>query len=216
MKLLSIVFVSIILYSCGEREVLKVNVSPLRAMEEPVRSCSDYLSMFHPFSSDTFKIESPDQEESQSKNPFFGRELASSLYSFIDTTVIQRTDGASKVFACFKRKLSDGNYLLIMRTPGEYWESTIELFVFDSLAQKNIAHLEVAESWGDAGDSMVKRSYLMKENNKYRLILFRYDCFFDQTECTDSVSFYEIGDHISLIKASLFDSSAAYSRLLRH
>ncbi|MCX6183321.1 MAG: hypothetical protein NT150_15515 [Bacteroidetes bacterium] len=214
-------FVVVVLYSCGSREAKETVVDPwaTEVLVQP-KSCADFLNRFKDFSSDTFKIVSPEQDDDLNDDVFFGTELDSTYYSFIDKNVAEYTQGMYKIFACFKRKVSPGKYLILLRTPGEYWESKIKLYVFDSLLQRNIASLEVAENWGDAGDSMSKISYLLFKQGACSLVLFKNESYSTDDEykdftSTDSVFFYNINEGISFVKGGLYDSTATYNHLFK-
>jgi hypothetical protein len=47
-----------------------------------------------------------------------------------------------------------------MRTPNEYWENSIKLYLFNLNSSETTDYLEVAQNWGDAGDYLEKYSVL--------------------------------------------------------
>lgn len=161
---------------------------------------ADFLALFRNIETDSFFIESTYGSEDLSKFKFKGVELDSIFYSFFgDADLIKWVKrGGGQLFACYRFPLSATVEGLILRTPSDYWESSIRIYLFDNQTGKTFRDLEVGESWGDAGDSLIKFALLIKQKAGWKVLIFQNLCHpmeednLDSIECWDSTFQYTI------------------------
>ena len=70
------------------------------------------------------------------------------------------------LFAVYRFSIDSNRLGLIARTPAMYVPSSVKLFFFDKAKDSITSFIELAESWGDAGDWMTKDSWLIRSGNK--------------------------------------------------
>ncbi len=92
-----------------------------------------------------------------------GREIAESLLAVFDSLILYNAgEERTQVYATRRFNISANTIGLLTRVPGPYWSSKIDLFLLDTKAGKILDHYEVAETWGDAGESLLKESIIEK------------------------------------------------------
>jgi hypothetical protein len=69
-------------------------------------------------------------------------------------------------FACYKFSIDSTKTGLITRTPSTYEPSSIKLLILDKHKDAITEYIELAETFGDAGDMAEKISWLFKDDNK--------------------------------------------------
>lgn len=95
----------------------------------------------------------------------------------------QHVSGHDDFFACGKIKMGPGIYGLLIRTPSVYESSSIKFFIYDSANVSLNTHYELAEAWGDAGDSYSLRTWLFKDSNKgIKVLAHRNDSYDNSVE----------------------------------
>ena len=122
------------------------------------------LSKFKEKSFDTLKVYSPEELTGEYK----GIELDSTdAVLFPEDIAQQHFNDPPGLFAIYKFPVDDTRIGLIARTPSEYVPSSIKLFFFDKIQDTITSFIELAESWGDAGDEYIKKAWLFedKRNN---------------------------------------------------
>jgi hypothetical protein len=75
------------------------------------------------------------------------------------------------IFACYKFNIDTSKIGLITRTPSMYSPTSIKLFIYDINLDAITKYIEVAETWGDAGDSMEKKSWVILNKNKFKILI---------------------------------------------
>ena len=180
--LLSIYFF-LILISCSQKKQAEKDIDK-------------FLNLFKTLSTDKLTIKSTEYLTDTTDYEFRGKIIDTSFYRFINDRYLNL--GLNKhsddgYYACYKRKLNGSTYLLIIRTPYEYWESSIKLYLFDLNNSKTSDYIEVAQNWGDAGDYLEKYSILENLN----FITYKKTCWLLNEEtmesnCTDSIHNYRI------------------------
>ncbi|MFB9080016.1 hypothetical protein ACFFLS_08995 [Flavobacterium procerum] len=175
MKNLLYLIIAITLFSCNEKSKSLVKVKTEIKKENKY---SELLEKFENISFDTLKIFS---EENFKK--FKGRELDSlNVILFPKEITIQHFNDPPGLFACYKFSINKETIGLIMRTPSEYLPSSIKLFIYDSKNNKIKSYMELAESWGDAGDGMQKTSWLIKKVNKFEVFTWVNESSYENPE----------------------------------
>lgn len=66
------------------------------------------------------------------------------------------------LYACFKFEINSTKIGLLTRTPSTYVPSSIKLFIYNKTLDNISEYIELAESWGDAGDALIKTSWIIK------------------------------------------------------
>jgi|GEM_PF-1952259 len=174
------------------------NDSPKLA--QAAKTPADFLAQFKNVEVDSFFIESTNAAEDLTKFKFKGVELDSTFHSFFgDADLIKWVKrGGGQLFACYRFPLSETVQGLILRTPSDYWESSIRIYLFDNQTGKTFRDLEVGEEWGDAGDSLSKCALLVKQKDGWKVLIFQNLCHpteeddLDNIECWDSTFQYTI------------------------
>jgi len=118
------------------------------------------LKLYKTVSRDTLTVESPVDTQNPAL-PFHG--------VLIDTTLLllfpEDFRHQDNVFACYQFPLDDNTIGLVTRTPSEYESSSIKLFAWHKKTNTMSFETELAEMWGDAGDSMSKSSWLYRSRD---------------------------------------------------
>ena len=163
------------------------------------------LKKFREIKMDTFKVRSP--EQNNLKDNFFGVALDST-----EAILFPKEFSSSHIydypslFACYKFSIDSDRIGLIMRTSGEYVASSIKLFIYDKKESLIKEHIELADSWGDAGDFMAKDSWIIKEHSKY-LSLIRMEVGHDNSVDNELDTTTEHNEYYYLIDLTLqFDT----------
>lgn len=76
-------------------------------------------------------------------------------------------------FACYKFTIDSASIGLITRVPGEYSPTSIKLLVLDTKLDSVVSYFELSDLSGDAGDMWQKTSWLYKNENSYRSLLWQ-------------------------------------------
>lgn len=71
-------------------------------------------------------------------------------------------DHPPEFFAVSRFAMDAVNTGFIVRTPSEYTPTSIKLFVYNRLSGTIHDHIELADTWGDAGDAQITTSWLFK------------------------------------------------------
>ena len=128
-----------------------------------------FTSKFEHISIDTFKVYSSDNLESGNYK-FKGVKLDSAEVALLPNNLIERFKFDKDFYACFKFQIDSTYSGLIVRTPSEYMPSSIKLLILDNLEEKVIdSFIELAESIGDAGYSLEKKTWIL-DDNKFLLM----------------------------------------------
>ena len=77
------------------------------------------------------------------------------------------------IYACYRFNIDSSKIGLIVRTPSMYVSSSIKLFVYNKTSDRISHYIELAESWGDAGDAIEKTSWIIKNKKNHFSILTR-------------------------------------------
>mgnify|MGYP006186666755 CR=1 FL=1 len=164
-----------------------------------------FLNLFKTLTTDKLTIISTEYLTDTTEYEFRGKVIDTSFYKFIKDRYLNlglNKYGDDRYYACYKRKLNDSTYMLIMRTPYEYWESSVKLYLFDLNSTKTTDYIEAAQNWGDAGDYLEKHSILENLNIKtYKETCWVLNEETMESDCTDSIHDYRIkGDKFFLVK----------------
>jgi hypothetical protein len=129
------------------------------------------------------------------------------------------------IFAIYKFPIDKNRTALIARTPSVYVQSSIKLFLLDRTKDTITSMIELAESWGDAGDYMEKKALLFK-NQKQQLnaliwLLIGHDSSVDNLadttiqECNSYFLLNLSGNKADTVSKNYKDLSTKFEHLLR-
>lgn len=148
------------LLSCDQSEKTDTTVE--------TKSGSKYeklLSKFKDISIDTLRVYSPEYSSEKLTGEYIGIELDSTdAILFPNDIALQHFNDPPGLYAIYKFSVDSNTLGLITRTPSEYVPASIKLFYFDKIKDSITSYLELADSWGDAGDYMSKDSWLFKDS----------------------------------------------------
>ncbi|NIG56696.1 hypothetical protein [Chitinophaga sp. Cy-1792] len=71
--------------------------------------------------------------------------------------------GDTGVFGCFRFRLDSTRWGLLTRVPSYYESTSIRIFIYDQVTKKITDGTQLAETWGDEGDSFQQESWIYKE-----------------------------------------------------
>lgn len=168
-----------------------------------------FLLSFKDLERDTLLVKSA--EIADSLGDFFGNKIDTTFYKFINHNDVEWARRADyNFFGCYKFNLNRDTIGLIMRCPSACWESSIKLLLFSKKTSLTFDWVELAQVWGDAGDSEKKYSYLVTGKNQHLVNLFVEYCYsldedLEKFECGDSTYIFEIAEGINLKSKQLTD-----------
>ncbi|WP_207422620.1 hypothetical protein [Desertivirga brevis] len=185
-------------------------------MSKPYKS-QMLLSKYQSISFDTLEVQSVIELESNT-NKFKGTRLDSSEVLLLRSHINEQYYDGEGYFACNKFPIDKNRTALITRAPSTYNSSAIKLFVFNKEKNVSTCVLELADVFGDAGDSSEKITWLFKDKNKGYKAFSWYteshdNSLDDENDTTvDTSNFYYL---IDLSKPNLDTLSTDEARLLK-
>lgn len=154
----------IALFSCDQLKPLKS-----KAQTQKKSKYQNLLVQYSNIAIDTLWVYSPND----STSVYNGRAIDSLNALFFPSDMAQQHfNEPPSLFAIYKFAIDTNRLGLITRTPSEYVPSSVKLFFFDKKKDSLTSYVELGESWGDAGDYMIKNSWLFRDssNHLYALI----------------------------------------------
>ena len=183
MKKLIAIFVVLSLVSCG-KEVPKTEIKKEKVPETKVWVSKNqkFLDKFKTIDFDTLKVFSSDDVYDDKIFEFRGKQLDVNDVKLFPKEV--RLIDIDKVDAYSVYKFDiDKNYIgLIIRTPSEYWSSSIKLFIYDKNKEMVTNYEELGESIGDAGYHMDISSWIIKNGNSFKIFEWIYEYYDNSVE----------------------------------
>jgi hypothetical protein len=209
MKKLLYLIIVITLFSCNKKPKSLINLKT----ETPKESkYLELLKKFDNISIDTLKVFS-----SEDFGNFKGRELDSlDVILFPKEIAEAHFIDPPGLFACYKFQIDSDRIGLIARTPSEYVPSSIKLFVFNKLKDEITNYIELAESWGDAGDALEKTSWLFRnKDNNIQSLVWVHESHYNGVEVENDTTSESWDYHYLVnISKSKFDTIYKNSELL--
>lgn len=155
-------FILIFLVACNSSEEPKAEVTSV-AKPSPY---SSLLSLYKPINGDTLSVFSSEHLESK-EFAFYG-EVIDSVNAMLFPKDIAEAHFADypSLFACYKFPFGNGKVGLITRIPSVYMPSSIRLFILDTVKNTLEPSIELAEQVGDAGDILIKKSWVFKTSDR--------------------------------------------------
>ena len=166
MKYSFFILVIFALTSCENRDTLNKEIKEIL----PPTNYSKIQYLFKDISPDSFYVFS-DWSIDQIDFAFKGSIMDSSQililpYGWIDHYAWNKDFGA-----CYKFPLDSSTVGLIARVSGEYVSSALKLFIFDLQKDSITYTINLADVWGDAGESSVYSSCIIKDKTNSFLIV---------------------------------------------
>lgn len=118
------------------------------------------LTKYKDISFDTLKVFSAEDPDSKSYK-YKGTKLDTTDVLLFPETIAEQYLNDDGYFACFKFLIDSGRIGLITRTPSTYASSSIKLLILDKQKDAITDIIELAETFGDAGDMAEKISWLL-------------------------------------------------------
>jgi hypothetical protein len=148
------------LTSCEQPKPIKSRAG----RQQPLNS--KYNSLFERYPNiaiDTLWVYSPDD----SLTAYNGRALDSINALFFAEDMAKQHFGEPSLFAVYKFAIDTNRLGLITRTPSYYAPTSVKLFFYDKRNDELGAYIELGETWGDAGDWMIKNSWLFRDSSNH-------------------------------------------------
>ncbi|MDR6566090.1 hypothetical protein [Chitinophaga ginsengisegetis] len=116
-------------------------------------------------------------------------------------------------YACYKFNLDPNTIGLVTRAPSEYESSSVKLFAYHKQTNTITFETELAEEFGDAGDVLIKNSWLYHSpDSSWRVILENFSSSQygtpEDTVATESYDYYHLSWNGNKIDTVSTDSSA--------
>jgi len=162
-----ILILAIIIFGC-ENKSTNIKVEKSKINENQIESkYKKLLSKFETINVDTFYVYS-----TYNYDNFKGKRIEKSEAKLFPNEILEENFSLDEIdiFACFKFSIDSTKIGLIARTPSMYSPTSIKLFVYDKISDSLISYIEIAEIWGDAGESMEKKSWLFLRSNKIKIL----------------------------------------------
>jgi hypothetical protein len=105
-----------------------------------------------------------------------------------------RLDPAPNIYAVGRTALGPGFTGFVLRVPGMYSPSRLDLWVLDESGRHFLSPLEVAERWGDAGDSFQLKSWLVDVNRDHHADMVSRLCHTYQEAGVDTAPIHKVAD----------------------
>jgi hypothetical protein len=160
MKIIPFVIAIVFCFSCHQKQDTP---KPENSNIKKESRFKNLLSKYREKSFDTLHVYSPEEMKGEYK----GVELDSADLILFPPEIPRQNDiDPPGVFAVYKFQIDTNTIGLITRTPSEYESSSIKLFFFDKSRDYITSYIELAESWGDAGDVAIKDAWVFKNHQK--------------------------------------------------
>ena len=154
MKKLLYLFAIIIFFGCNEKPKNAQKILPKTIIESKYKKL---LSKFITITIDTLKVYS-----SEDYGNYKGIKLDSLDAILFPKEIAEEYFQEHDLYACYKFEINSTKIGLLTRTPSMYVPSSIKLFIYNKTLDSISEYIELAESWGDAGDALEKTSWIIK------------------------------------------------------
>lgn len=162
-KLLYLIVIVAIIAGCNQKQPINSD-----GKTQNKSKYNNLLSQYFNIAIDTLWVYSPND----SLTTYNGHAIDSINALFFPSDMAQRHfSEPPSLFAIYKFAIDTNRLGLITRTPSDYVSSSIKLFIYDKKKDSLTSYVEIAESWGDAGDYMTKNSWLFRDSSKHMYAL---------------------------------------------
>lgn len=205
MRKFDLIFPLILLFACSKQNeqstIDEKDSAKTERSEYPKENLQDKLiALYSPYVKFPLKLSTLNGQDNPEASDFEfrGNKIPRNLEFYFKSTPWYWEGMDYSFYAVYQFEVNKNILALITRSPGEYWESKLVIFLFDTKQDKIIKGLEVAETFGDAGDVFTLEAILKKENNNFKIEINQEECHpinedLDNIECVDSLKVYEIG-----------------------
>jgi hypothetical protein len=163
-------------FGCGQEQQQKKDVSKTLEKESKYKTL---LSKYKDRPFDTLHVYSPEELNGVYK----GVQLDSAdAILFPKDIAQQHFSDTPGLFAVYKFVIDSNRIGLITRTPSEYVPSSIKLFFFDKAKDMITSYIELAESWGDAGDVWIKDAWIFKNKSDLTSFIMVQEMHYNSVE----------------------------------
>jgi hypothetical protein len=179
----------IAVFSCDQQKPIQSKANQSNSKYEPL------LAQFKDIAIDTLQVYSPDNTD-DTADLMSGRQIDSVNVMLFPQEFKERyLNSTQGLFAIYKFDIDNNRLGLLARTPSDYVPSSIKLFIFDKAKDSITSYVELAELFGDAGDVLIKQSWLFRDNARSLLALTNetqkyYHSADDRNDTTVDVSDY--------------------------
>lgn len=182
---------------------------------------AQFLALFQKLEADSLRLFSQYGPE---RTHFIGKPIRQEFYKFFIDAYDKESqayfleerqeltiDKDAEFSAIYKFPVSEKFEGLIIRTPSDYESTSIKLFIWDVSKRKATGFIELAEIWGDAGDSYEATSQLIL-THRLEVIKHTYTSWEDienpeNRTSFDSLFYYQVQKgNINLMKKQKTDS----------
>jgi hypothetical protein len=133
------------------------------------------LEKLHEIAADTLEVYSTNETENATF-PFHGFKLDSLEIGTLPKKMRERFLYDPDFYGCYKLRIDSSHIGLIVRTPSEYVTSSIKLFVLDTSNKVILdTYVELAESIGDAGYLMTKRTFVFNDGFRLNYLIWKQE-----------------------------------------
>lgn len=124
----------------------------------------DLLNLYKPVVIDTFKVFAASAPDSNAY-AFRGIKIDSTTVTLFPA-YLTKGRNINDFFATYKFDIDSLSTGLITRAPSEYESSSLLLLIYDKTKNAITDGFELAQTFGDAGDSMEKKAWIYQDENK--------------------------------------------------
>lgn len=161
-------------------------------------------------------VDLPDGEK------YAGTKIDSAYLKFLDDSTYIINIGSVKrgtysLYACYKIPITQSLVGLITRTPSQYEESSIDLFLWDTTLHKIVGSFQLADEFGDEGWYFEKESWLFPDAPDKMQIVTRQKDHNPAGEentaftVTDTIKYFRLNNYTFIQEYPEKTDSAAYT-----
>lgn len=190
----SYLFILLLLVGCEKNP--DENVA--KGQSDLTGKAKEFLILFKDLDPSRLHIFPPIEEQKLADYPFSGLEIDVHKFSYLNNDDIFENiescrQGQSHIYAVGKFDVDHRTIALLFRQHSQYWESVIELVLWDKETRSISKGIELADSFGDEGWYFVMESWIdFKAGTDLKIITRRKDSEFlgqtDRRTISDSLS----------------------------
>jgi hypothetical protein len=165
MKKLLYLLIILMFFSCEKKTK---HTQKIVAKKNKDSKYENLLSKFKDISIDTLEVYS-----SENYDNYKGIKMDSVDAILFPKEIAEEYFLEHDLYACYKFDINSTKIGLLARTPSMYVPSSIKLFFYNKTEDNIKEYIELAESWGDAGDSMEKTSWIIQNKKNEINVLMR-------------------------------------------
>lgn len=184
----------LLFFSCEEKPK---NTQKIVAEKIKESKYKKLLSKFKDIAIDTLEVYS-----SENYDKYTGVKMDSLDAILFPKEIAQAYFLEHDLYACYKFVINSTKIGLLARTPSIYVPSSIKLFIYNKTEDNITEYIELAETFGDAGDSMEKTSWIIKNKRNEINALIRKTESHDHSVEDENDTIVESWDNYYLVDIS--------------